>query len=80
MKMIISLKRGILILKGESERADWDGDISPDVWYKDIPQVSSLVLSNSGIISIEANEVCLLLAASNGESLTSRCTPFSPFK
>ena len=38
-----------LILKGESERADWDGDISPDVWYKDIPQVSSLVLSNSGM-------------------------------
>lgn len=38
-----------LILKGESERAGWDGDISPDVWYKDIPQVSSLVLSNSGM-------------------------------
>ncbi len=38
-----------LILKGESERAGWDGDITPDVWYKDIPQVSSLVLSNSGM-------------------------------
>ena len=38
-----------LLLKGESERAGWDGDISPDVWYKDIPQVSSLVLSNSGM-------------------------------
>lgn len=38
-----------LILKGESERANWDGDITPDVWYKDIPQVSSLVLSNSGM-------------------------------
>lgn len=38
-----------LILKGESERAGWDGDISPDVWYKDIPQVSSFVLSNSGM-------------------------------
>ena len=38
-----------MILKGESERAGWDGDISPDVWYKDIPQVSSLVLSNSGM-------------------------------
>lgn len=38
-----------LILKGESERANWDGDILPDVWYKDIPQVSSLVLSNSGM-------------------------------
>lgn len=38
-----------LILKGESGRAGWDGDISPDVWYKDIPQVSSLVLSNSGM-------------------------------
>lgn len=38
-----------LILKGESKRASWDGDITPDVWYKDIPQVSSFVLSNSGM-------------------------------
>ena len=36
-----------------------------------------IVLSNSGIISIDAKEVCLLLAASNGESLTKRWTPFS---
>lgn len=38
-----------LILNGEFKRKSWDGDISPDVWYKDIPQVSSLVLSNSGM-------------------------------
>lgn len=38
-----------LILKGESKRESWDGDITPDVWYKDIPQVSSFVLSNSGM-------------------------------
>lgn len=38
-----------LILNGEFKRKSWDGDISPDVWYKDIPQVSSFVLSNSGM-------------------------------
>ena len=38
-----------MILKGEAKSASWDGDISPDVWYKDIPQVSSFVLSNSGM-------------------------------
>lgn len=38
-----------LILKGESERAKWDGDITPDAWYIAIPQVASFVLSNSGM-------------------------------
>lgn len=38
-----------LILNGEFKRKSWDGDISPDLWYKDIPQVSSFVLSNSGM-------------------------------
>jgi hypothetical protein len=37
------------------------------------------LLSNFGLTSTEANEVCLLLLASKGEILTSLCTPFSDF-
>jgi hypothetical protein len=38
-----------LISKAEPKRLTWDADISPDVWYKDIPQVASVVLSNTGM-------------------------------
>ena len=38
-----------LILKGEPRRGTWDGDINPDVWYNDIPQISSFVLTNTGM-------------------------------
>lgn len=37
------------ILLGERKRTTWDGDITPDVWYKDIPQVSSFILTNTGM-------------------------------
>ncbi|MBR5356223.1 MAG: SH3 domain-containing protein, partial [Lachnospiraceae bacterium] len=38
-----------LILKGEPKRKTWDGDINPDVWYKEISQVSSFILTNTGM-------------------------------
>lgn len=38
-----------LILKGESKRAKWDGDITPDAWYIAIPQVASFILTNTGM-------------------------------
>jgi hypothetical protein len=38
-----------LISKSEPNRLTWDADISPDVWYKDIPQVASIILSNTGM-------------------------------
>lgn len=37
------------ILLGEGKRSSWDGDINPDVWYKEIPQVSSFILTNTGM-------------------------------
>lgn len=39
-----------LILKGESKRANWDGDITPDVWYKDIHQLSTFVVTNTAML------------------------------
>ena len=38
-----------LIAEAEPKRKTWDGDAIPDVWYKEIPQVSSLVLTNAGM-------------------------------
>ena len=38
-----------LIAEAEPGRDTWDGDAIPDVWYKAIPQVSSLVLTNAGM-------------------------------
>ncbi len=38
-----------LIAEAEPKRKTWDADILPDVWYKDIPQVSSFVLTNAGM-------------------------------
>ncbi len=35
-----------LILNGESKRTSYDGDITPEAWYKAMPQVSSFVLTN----------------------------------
>ena len=39
--------------------------------------ISSVI---SGKTSNDANEVCLLPPASNGDILTNLCTPISPFK
>lgn len=39
-----------MILKGESKRVNWDGDITPDVWYKDIQQLSTFVVTNTAML------------------------------
>lgn len=38
------------ILKGESKRASWDGDITPEIWYKDISQPSTFVVTNTAML------------------------------
>ena len=38
-----------LVLKAEPKRLTWDADIAPTVWYDDIPEVASVVLSNCGM-------------------------------
>lgn len=39
-----------LILKGESKRASWDGDFIPNEWYKDIPQLTTFVITNTAMV------------------------------
>ena len=39
-----------IILDAEPKRTEWDADIAPSVWYMDIPQVASIVLTNLGFM------------------------------
>ena len=57
---------------------------APDARYVSILKSSGFILISissviSGNTSIDANYVCLLPPLSNGEILTSLCTPFSLF-
>lgn len=38
-----------LIADNEPKRAKWDADATPDVWYNEIPEVASLVITNTGM-------------------------------
>ena len=39
-----------IIVDAEPKRTEWDADIAPSVWYMDIPQVASIVLTNLGFM------------------------------
>ena len=58
---------------------------APDEWntsiFKSFGFISMFTLSSiTGVTSTDANDVCLLVFESNGDILTSLCTPFSFFK
>lgn len=38
-----------IIAENEPGRAKWNADATPDVWYKEIPEVASLVITNTGM-------------------------------